>query len=57
MKEYSLSLTISHTEEELDEAGLSGLSEKEIQEHLEDEFNELIGCGTLYDTEFKVKEL
>lgn len=57
MKRYSLSLTISYDEEIFKEAGLGNLTEKEIQEYLEEEFSRLVGSRDYYDTEFKVEEV
>lgn len=57
MKRYSLSLTVSWTEEQLKEAELSHLTEKEIEAYMEEEFNDLINSRGFLDTEFKVEEV
>jgi len=57
MKQYSLSLTMTCDDKELAEAGLSHLTEKEIQEHLEEQFNEVIQGSDYFSTEFKVEEV
>ena len=57
MKKYSLSLTISYTEEDLEEAGLEHLIELDIQHRLEGEFSLLVESSDCYNTEFKVEEV
>lgn len=56
MKRYSLNLTISYTERELEERGLSRLSEEKIQEALEQDFEELVKSPAFYSTEFSVTD-
>jgi len=57
MKKYSLSLTISYTEDDIKESGLDPINEHTIQEFMEDEFSELVNGSSHYDTEFTVEEV